>query len=73
MPNFRRIYPRFHLIGYDAVCTHLIGMVDITSIDYDYDLLAEKSVELLKDRLLNPKKERAAIKIPCHLHQRKIN
>ena len=73
IPNFRRIYPRFHLIGYDAVCTHLIGMVDITSIDYDYDLLAEKSVELLKDRLLNPKKERAAIKIPCHLHQRKIN
>lgn len=73
IPNFRRIYPKFHIIGYDAVCAHLIGMIDITSIDYDYDLLAEKSVELLKDRLLNPKKERAAIQIPCHLHQRKIN
>ena len=73
IPNFRRIYPKFHIIGYDAVCAHLIGMIDITSIDYDYDLLAEKSVELLKDRLHDPKKERAMIQIPCHLHQRKIN
>lgn len=73
IPNFRRIYPKFHIIGYDAVCAHLTGMIDITSIDYDYDLLAEKSVELLKDRLQDPKKERAMIQIPCHLHQRKIN
>lgn len=73
IPNFRRIYPKFHIVGYDAVCAHLTGMIDITSIDYDYDLLAEKSVELLKDRLHDSKKERAMIQIPCHLHQRKIN
>lgn len=73
IPNFRRIYPKFHIIGYDAVCEHLVGTIDITSIDYDYDSLAESAVKILKKRIKNPKKEREIIQIPCHLHQRKIN
>lgn len=72
IPNVRRIYHNFHLIGYDAVSLRMSGLIDITSIDYDYDLMCEKTLGLLKERIASPNKKQSIITIPVSLHVRKI-
>lgn len=72
VPNIRRVYPKFHIIGFDSCCSHITGLLDITSIDYDYDVLAERAVELLDRRLQNPTASKKEYLIETTLHQRKI-
>lgn len=72
-PNFRRIFPRFHLVGFDAVSVKIPGLIDITSINYDYDEMCQRTFELLKARIKNPKKEKESVILPVTLHQRKYS
>lgn len=73
IPNIRIIYPKLHLISFDALCTKLTGLIDLTSVDYDFDLMAKTSFELLEDKFNNPdKKEKVQKLIPVSLHQRKL-
>lgn len=73
LPNVRRIYPKLHLVGFDAISQHLVGLQDITSIDYDYDLLAEKTVASIIKRVENPNKPQEKIIVETSLHQRKLH
>lgn len=73
LPNVRRIYPKLHLVGFDAISQHLVGLQDITSIDYDYDLLAEKTVTSIIKRVENPNKPQEKIIVETSLHQRKLH
>lgn len=69
-PNFRKIYPRVHIIGYDCVSTRIAGMVDITSIDSDYDGLCQTTIEFLTNKLTNKVKEQQIKVFNVFLHQR---
>lgn len=69
-PNFRKVYPRVHIIGYDCVSTRIAGMVDITSIDSDYDAVCQTVVEFLTNKLTNKVKEQQVKVFNVFLHQR---
>ena len=69
-PNFRKIYPRVHIIGYDCVSTRIPGMVDITSVDSDYDGVCQTTVEFITNRLTGKVKEQQVKVFNVFLHQR---
>lgn len=69
-PNYRKIFPRVHIIGYDCVSTRIAGMVDITSIDSDYDGVCQTTIEFLTNKLLNNVKEQQIKVFNVYLHQR---
>ena len=69
-PNFRKIYPRVHIIGYDCVSTRIAGMVDITSVDSDYDGVCQTTIEFMTNRLANKVKEQQVKVFRVFLHQR---
>ena len=69
-PNFRKIFPRVHIIGYDCVSTRIAGMVDITSVDSDYDGVCQTTIEFLTNKLLNKVKEQQIKVFNVYLHQR---
>ena len=71
IPNFRKIYPRFHLIGYDCLNTRGIGLIDITSIDFDYDEICKQTFRLIQQKINCIDGKREEIVIPVSLHQRK--
>lgn len=72
MPNIRLIYPRLHLISFDALCEHQTGLIDITSINYDYDDGCREACEVLYKRMNNIEKEPETIILPVNLHIRRI-
>lgn len=69
-PNFRKVYPRVHIIGYDCVSTRIAGMVDITSIDSDYDAVCQTVVDFLNNKLTNKVKDQQVKVFNVFLHQR---
>lgn len=71
VPNVRKVYPHMHIIGYDSLSTRMSGLVDLTSIDFDYDAICEKAIELLEERLEKPK-ESESVKFSVKLHVRKL-
>lgn len=72
VPNVRKSYPHFHIISFDSLCTHYEGLIDISSIDHDYDLAALEAFNILIDRKNNPDKPFVTKKLPVSLHTRKI-
>lgn len=71
IPNIRKVNPRLHIVGFDALSTRLNGMLDITSIDFDYDGICQKTYELLKEKMNKKKTAKKSIKFTVKLHQRK--
>ena len=69
-PSFRKVYPRVHIIGYDCVSTRIPGMVDITSVDSDYDGVCQTTIEFLTNKLTNSVKEQQIKVFDVFLHQR---
>lgn len=69
-PNFRKIYPKVHIIGYDCVSTRIPGLVDITSVDSDYDGVCQTTMEFLTNRLQNKVQEQQVKVFHVLLHQR---
>ena len=72
IPNVRKVYPRLHIIGYDCVSTRSNGLMDLTSVDFDYDGICQKAISLLKDRFSNLKRDRISVKFPVCLHERNL-
>ena len=70
VPNFRKVYPSVHIIGYDCVSTRIAGMVDITSIDSDYDAICQTVVDYLNNKLTNKVKDQQVKVFNVFLHQR---
>jgi DNA-binding LacI/PurR family transcriptional regulator len=71
IPNFRKVYPHMHIVGCDCLNTREDGLIDITSVDFDYDLVCQTAFDLLADRFQNAKRPRKSIELPVILHQRK--
>ncbi len=71
IPNIRKVNPRLHIIGYDCLSTRLNGLMDITSIDFDYDAICDKVFHLIKEKIKNPNLANESIKFSVKLHQRK--
>ena len=69
-PNFRKIFPRVHIIGYDCVSTRIPGMVDITSVDSDYDGVCQTAVDFITNRFQNKAIPQQVKVYPVLLHQR---
>lgn len=74
VPNARRVFPHFHIVGYDGICMNIEGTVDLTTVCYDYDAICKAAVDIMKERLndserTTPKK---SIVFPVSLHQRSI-
>ena len=70
-PNVRKTYPMMHIIGFDCLSTKMDGLVDLTSIDYDYDSMCITVLKLLDERFNNPLIEKRSIKFGVTLHQRR--
>lgn len=71
IPNIRKVFPRLHIIGYDCLCKRMNGLMDVTSVDFDYDEICHAAVNLLLDRFNNMKREKKSIVFTVKLHQRK--
>lgn len=71
VPNIRKVYPHLHIVGFDAVSLHVTGMADLTSITFDYKLLALKAVDMIRNRFENPNRDKMTMKLPVSLHARK--
>ena len=71
IPNIRKTYPNMHIIGFDCLSTKISGLVDITSIDYDYDSMCSTALRLLQERFDNLNIENRSIKFGVRLHQRR--
>lgn len=69
-PNFRKIYPRVHIVGYDCVSTRIAGMVDITSIDSDYDGVCQTTMEFMNNKLSHKVHTQQVKVFRVFLHQR---
>lgn len=72
IPNIRSIYPKLHFLGYDCLNTEIDGLVDITSIGCNYDQMANELINIIIERMENPKSNRVKVEIEPILHQRVI-
>lgn len=69
-PNFRKNYPRFHIVGVDALSLRIKGMVDLSSVDLNIELIADESIELIIQRFENVQRSSKHIVVPVKFHQR---
>lgn len=70
IPNIRKVFPKFHIVGFDSLSTRIKGLVDVTSINFDYDLMCQESIKILHEAFYNANYEIKKIAIPTSLHQR---
>lgn len=70
-PNFRMHYPHFHLVGFDNISSFSKGMVDISSISYDYDAIAQTTLDLTLSRIQKPNRYPEKRIFPVMFHKRK--
>lgn len=69
--SFRKVFPHMHIIGYDCLNTRIKGLVDLTSIDFDYDKICELACECIKARLKKKDTPPQKICLPVALHTRR--
>jgi len=72
VPNIRKVYPHFHIIGYDGISTELKGYIDLTSVTYDYDAICFDAVSFVLERLKNKDSEKKSKMYSVLLHTRKL-
>jgi LacI family transcriptional regulator len=72
VPNYRTIYPHFHIAGYDALSTQVKGLIDLTSVASNYDEVAKVAFNLTMNRLDNPSASPQKVMFPVELHIRKF-
>ena len=68
-PNFRKMFPGVHIVGFDCLSTRIKGLIDITSIDNDYESYCKAMLDIF-EKSFKDKKYLAAIPIKTTLHQR---
>jgi LacI family transcriptional regulator len=72
IPNVRKVYPHLHIVGYDCLNTRMSGLMDITSVDFDYDGICKKAIDIMNDRFANINAPKKSVMFPVKLHQRHI-
>ena len=68
-PNFRKVFPGVHIVGFDCLSSRINGLIDITSIDYDYDEYCNAILEVFK-KSFEDENYMVNIPIKTSLHQR---
>ena len=68
IPNYKEKYNDVKIVGFDCLSTKTNGLIDIDSIDYDYDSICQYAVTLLKERF-NGRKEKKTIKVSVSMHK----
>ena len=68
-PNFRKVFPGVHIVGFDCLSSRIKGLIDITSIDYDYDEYCNAILEVFK-KSFEDENYMVNIPIKTSLHQR---
>lgn len=71
IPNIRTVNPKLHFIGYDGLSTQINGLIDVTSIHFDYDAICNKVFEIIKNKINNKNIPKQSIEFSVKLHQRK--
>lgn len=68
-PNFRKIYPKFHMISFDGIRQCIHGLNDVTTVCFDYDAISKCFIDLIERRLANPKgaKEQYVFGVGLHV------
>ena len=69
--NIRRIYPDLHLVGFDGLCECVAGLKQISTIKIDFPEFAEKTYEVIKNRLKDLSAPIQQIVLKVTLHQRR--
>lgn len=69
IPNIMQTYPRLYIVGYDALCTKVLGFVDLASVQYNYNDFGNAAIEYIKAFFEN--KDYTAPLIPVKLKQLK--
>lgn len=68
--DVRRVYPDFHIVGFDGLCQSIAGMKQITTVSIDYERFTESVYKVVKQRLYDPNSPHHKIIVPVSLHQR---
>lgn len=71
VPNIRIVYPHLHIIGFDSVSRYVHGLIDLTSVSFDYDAICKEAIRLLKDRFNDFQRQKQSTMFPVSLHTRK--
>jgi LacI family transcriptional regulator len=71
IPNIRKINPKLHFIGYDSLSIRINGLMDVTSIDFDYDAICNSVFEIVKNKIKDKSLPKQSIEFTVKLHQRK--
>ena len=71
VPNVRKVYPHLHIVGFDCVSSNIHGLIDLTSVSFDYDAMCEEAVKMLSDRFKDINRKKEAKMFTVSLHTRK--
>ncbi len=72
VPNVRIVYPHLHIVGFDTVSKCIHGLIDLTSVSFDYDAICKEAIRLLKDRFKDIQRTKQSTMFTVSLHTRKI-
>ena len=71
IPNIRKVNPKLHIVGYDCVSTRIKGLMDVTSIDFDYDEICHCVFKIIQNKIKDTKLPKQSVEFTVKLHQRK--
>ena len=70
IPSFRKVFPNFHIIGFDSLYNKINGLMDLTSIDFDFSLMSRECINILNDYFFKGDNKPRCVLIPTTLHRR---
>lgn len=71
VPHIRKVTPNLHFVGYDGLSKQITGIMDITSITFDYDVICKKAFEIVEAKISNKSLGKQSYIFGVKLHQRK--
>lgn len=70
VPSIKKVFPHLHIVGVDALSECIDGLVDLTSISFDYEKIASSAYDILKQIWSKKTNGPTHIVIETSLHQR---
>lgn len=71
--NIRKLYPDLHIVGFDCLREKIVGLTQLTSIKTDFNGLANKTYDVISNRLEYPQSQPKFCIIPVKLKQREVD
>lgn len=70
IPNARKVFPKLHIVGFDALSTKLNGVIEISSIDFDVMKIVRTTINVIHQYLDNGIIDPVEVVVPISLHTR---